>query len=773
MQHPARWRDVAGLFLGKIPGPCALTGRNVLVIYTILFLALTHPFWLFGEVASPYRLTSDIGVLQTTVSTNVENGKFSDYWYSYIPEIRAHLTERRSGWLALWTNKNELGRPLTHLSGFSPVYLPTWLISQVTSDPQRLLTLLSLGTCFLAGLFVLLLCRELSLQPVAGLLAGGSIAASPLLMYWLTFPMFASVFCWSAGILYALTRLEKNIDLTGCAVLCFSSYSLLMTGYPQPTVVQAYILVGYLASLGYRRWRSRGRVSTLRYLAAVATAGGVAILLALPAYLDLVEAVRQSARVTPDLSFFLQFLPKLDSIPEALRIFALGTFPELIGNPISPSYPFTYDGLSVTPLILFLAFFSLPLCFRETWGWWLAVILLCAFAFIHPLYAFGVRYLGLNLSASTPMGIILLPLTMIAAYGANALVGQSAFRAIAARLAIFGTLACFGFALYFFWGTGASISRKIVLLTLLVIFLLARQVSAYRETSLVAALIIVGAYISFPLMLRHPPTNLVAASPLIGKVTTETDPDSRFAMAAPELLLLPPNLNAAFDIASVHSYDSLSSRRYQTLVRELGGQTNTYGRWNGTISPDYDSLVFWISNISLMLSTTVLDHRNLESIGDEGPLHLYRVVSRMGCCMQMALPDQTNPDRIELHDRQQILSDRPSKTLDRGDLLEFEVRGEQSSVLLLSQQYHADWRASVRTDSGWAPATTAPVNGVFQGVVLPAGARAVRLQFFPFVRFAWIADIFWALVAFVLAARAIRFAVLRGRTIREAAQMMA
>jgi hypothetical protein len=351
---------------------------------------------------------------------------------------------------------------------------------------------------------------------------------------------------------------------------------------------------------------------------------------------------------------------------------------------------------------------------------------------------------------------------MISAYGVNALVKQSPFRAKAASLAILATLACLVAASYFFWSNGLSIRWKIVLATLVVVGLLTRQVSSFRAASLVAALIALGAYISFPLILRQP-SNGVATTHLIDKVSAAVAPDSRFAMAAPGAPFLPPNLNGIFDVASIHSYDSISSRRYQALIRELGGENQTYGRLNEMISPDYDSLAFWMSNISLILSPTTLNHPNLENIGDEGALHLFRVISRMGCCIQMALPDQTRSDGIELVDRKQILSDRPSKTVDKGDLLEFEVQGEQNSVLVLSQQYHRDWQATVRTISGWTTARTVPVNGVFQGVALPAGTQTVRLQFLPFARFAWVAHVFWAMVLLFLAAHAVRSATMRNR----------
>jgi hypothetical protein len=727
--------------------------RNASLIYAILFFALIHPFWLFGELVVPYRLASEIGAPPAPTS-HIENRKFSDYWRVSIPGLRDHLQKPRFGGVALWTDHNELGRPPLHIMGLSPAYAPIWLFSKITANPFRLLTVLSLGTCFLAGLFVVLLCKELSLEPIAGLLAGASIAASPLMMYWLTFPMFLSTICWSAGCLYALTRLARSIDPPGCAALAFSSYSLLMTGYPQAMVYHAYILAGYLAWCAYRRRHSMGMASAIRYLAAVIAACVAGTLLVLPVYLDVAEVTAQSARVSPDISFFLEAVYKIDSIASALRFFSLATFPEIVGNPISSLYRLSYDGASITALVLFFAFYSLLQCWRETWGWWLASALLCAFALIVPLYAFGVRYMGLNLSRSTPMGGIILPLTMILAYGVNDLVRRFPFDASAARLAVAGTLTCFAVALCFYWSAGLDIRWNIVLATLCVVCLLSPLCNSFRTVSLIGALVVTGVYVSFPLMLRQPQADLIPASAMVDKIRTGTPAGARFAVAAPGSGVLLPNINEIFDVTSIHSYDSLSSRRYQALIRELGGQIETYGRLNETISPDYDSQAFWMSNIGLVMSTTMLSHQNLEHIGDEGPVHFYRVVNRMGCCLQAALPDQTKSARIELPDQRGIETRRPPKTKDEGDLKEIEVYSQQPSLLVLSQQYDSNWHATVQTPSGWAPAPTSVVNGVFQGVVLSGNIQTVRLQYMPFARFAWISSLFWALVLLLLAVQA-------------------
>jgi hypothetical protein len=73
--------------------------------------------------------------------------------------------------------------------------------------------------------------------------------------YWLTFPMFPAVWCWAAAALWSVTRLAKCPDILGWGVLIFSSYSLLMTAYPQPVVFHAYLLGGYGLWLAFHQLR--------------------------------------------------------------------------------------------------------------------------------------------------------------------------------------------------------------------------------------------------------------------------------------------------------------------------------------------------------------------------------------------------------------------------------------------------------------------------------------------------------------------------------------
>jgi hypothetical protein len=719
--------------------------KRIFFAYCLLFLVLMCPFFV-GQVVAPHRQYQELGASEANVSSGLtENRKFSDFSNAYIPEVHQNLAGARSGWLNLWTNGNELGRPTYHISGFSPAYLPSWIVSRLTHDPWRFMTILSLGVCFGAGAFVILFCMEIGLSPLAGLIGGIGLASSPLFMYWLTFPMFPAVWCWSAGALWGATRIARKPDLASWGVLAFSAYSLLMAAYPQPVVFQAYLLGGYGLYLALRKLR-RGWLEAGRFCAICVSALIVGAALTLPVYIDLAHISAESARVAPPASFFTAILPKMGSLTDALRFFVLGTMPQLFGNPVATSYPFQYDGLSVTPMVIFFAVIGMFCSARETWGWWMAIGMLCLLAFVHPLYVLGVEYLGFNLSRSTPLGSILLPLTIIVAYGVDALVVRADSRLISwVVLTAAGVVAgAIVVALAFGLTQAAPVHWGAVLVMSVLVPMFVIQQRRTHPNLLIAAVVIIMAAISYPLMLRQNLAQIATTSPLVQKVRANLPAGSRFAVAAPGLSVLPPNLNAELGLPSVHSYNSLSSRRYQVLIEALGSNVQTYGRWNGSISPDYDGAMFWMSNISLILSPKKLSSGNLEYLGEESGVHLYKVISRMGDSLQVVRPwTKAKTGGLHIADPRLLPSHMPSELLNEGDLLEFSVASGAPSVLVLSQKYHRDWDAQVFTGSGWTPTETTAVNGVFQGVLLPGDAQRVRLEFRPYARYAWIAHVFW------------------------------
>lgn len=737
-----------------------LTSYKLTFLVYFIFFAVVSSHFLLGDVVAPTRQETDIGIpAKNSPNLPIENPKFNDFPHSYIPAISEHLIGPRSGWLATWTNNNEAGRPTFHLGGFSSAYPLTWFITLFTQNPWYLITVFSLLSCFLAGIFIILLCKELNLVALAALVASTSFATSPFFMYWLTFPMYITAFCWSAGAMWALTRLVKKPSIFIWSVLAFCIYSLLMTASPQAVVYRAYFVCGFGMYLVYRL-ATNNRLGLLKFIGLTSSAIIVGAALAIPVYLDLAFANSESARIAADISFFTFVLPNLSNFTELVRFFVLGTVPELFGRPISPLFPLAYNGQSVTLIVIFFSVVSVLTRFKSTWGWWLAIAVLCLMAFIEPIFVFCVEYLGFNLSRNSPLGSILLPATLIVAYGVDALVKLDNTRlrlpiVIAASLTIVGIISIgLSYGLY----QEIPISRRVLLALLCTTVLLALQYHKTRPTLLLLGLAIVVLTTSRPLILHQAPANIASDSTLVAMVRKNLPAGSRFAVASPALSVLHPNLNASFGLTSIHSYNSLSSTRYHRLINELGGEVITFGRWNNHIAPDYSSTAFWMSNISLMLSANQITHPNLELIGQESGVNLYRVVSTMGDSLQMvaSLVDQ-NLDKISIKDPRLLSTYTPSKTVDKGDWLEYKIASIQPSVLVLSQKFHRDWTAEVLTPNGWRVAKVTEVNGVFQGVFLPAETSQVRLNFKPYSRYIWVGHFFWLFLILFLATKYINY----------------
>ncbi len=725
--------------------------KSINFIHCFIFLALATAFVVKNEVVAPHRQHIETGSIDNTkANQKIENRKFSDYSNSYIPEISAHLNTTRSSWITLWTNQTELGRPTYHLSGFSPAYLPSWVIAQITTNPARYITILSVLFCFFTGVFFILFCREIDLHPLASLITSCSIAISPLFMYWLTFPMFPAVWCWSACVLWAITRLAKKSDLIAWCGLTFGIYSILMTAYPQAVVYHAYLLIGYGLYLTIQIKQHADIKSVFKFLSLSVLAIVTGLTLSLPVYLDLANTYLESARVMPDISFFMSALPKISTIKDAIELLVFSTTPELFGNPIDPSYYFPYNGLSITILIAFFAFFGLFACLKQTWGWWLAIIILCLFAFIHPLYEFGIKYLALNLSRSTPLGSIMLPLSIIVAYAIDAILKQhKANKHFVLPVTIFILLLL---VLNLIYGLTQEITIRweMTIITVLTLALLSTLKVKPYPILLLTALAITIAFTSYPLILRQELNTISTTSALIDKVRLNLHEGSRYAVIKPGLSVLPPNLNASLNLSSIHSYNSLSPKHYHTLIKKLGGETKTYGRINNFIAPDFNDTTFWMSNIGLILSPVELSHENLEHIGEESGVQLYKVLSHMGDSIQVMVPTKLHDNRLSIGDPRLLTNHSLTTLVDQGDLLEYEINYKDDSIIILSRKFHRDWHAYVKTKSKWIKTQTFAAHGIFQALELPKDTERVRLEFRPYARYAWIAHLFWALILALL-----------------------
>ncbi|MBY0264702.1 MAG: hypothetical protein K2P90_04650 [Holosporales bacterium] len=738
------------------------THRSALILYTLLFAALISPFWFKGEVICPHRQSIELAHKDMLPSTSLENRKFSDYTSSYAPETKGFLEEKRSGWVALWSQKNELGRPF--FSSFSPVYFPHWVVFFLTDIPERFLTIVSLGMCFLAGFFLLLFLRELGLSPFSALIAGISFASLPCFMYWATFPMFIAPSCWFAGIFYSITFLSRKFNFFIWSLLAFCIYSLLIVAYPQIVVFYFYILTGYGFYLCGKQWKQKGKTSLCRYILVLVSAVLWGLFLSLPVLRDLFINGLDAQRLKEAPENFLIFLPKLTSWPSIREFLLINFWPEILGNPIFQSFPVGYNGESITLYMFFFASLGAIATFRKTWGWSLSILIFFGFVCFPPLYLFCVKYLGACFSMVRP-GVPPLSIVVLMAYGVESFMKSTMIKKLPRMLIAFSIFFFLLFSILFVFSVKHKISISWISVFLCFVLLLFLWIQVKKPFPLLlwGGLALCLVFFSFPLLLRQDPANIIKTSPLVEAIDFYLPEKAVYGVASPGLLkdegaILPPRINQSLGLPSVHTYNSLCPLSYEGLIKDLGGDIRSFWRHNDHINPDYDSAVFWMSNIGLMLSPYPLQHSQLKFATKVSDIYLYQVTSRMGEALQiLSSVPPAKKRNITLPDPRKLNTLMPQKILDQGDLLEYKISSPESSLppsslFLLSQKFHADWKAKVFTAKGWQKAETVSVNGFFQGGLIPQGTQKVLLRFLPWVRFMWIGHVFWGIVilAFVI-----------------------
>lgn len=752
-------------FLSTVLSMEALGYGRCFLVYAVVFLVLSVQLSSNGRVISPVRQGNFLGSLSPETSHCPENTKFSDYVTFAVPEATVFLSGKRSGWIATWMPYNELGRPTQHLSDLSPAYLPNWILSKFTADAFVYVTTIAVLAMFLAGAFMFLLARELELLPVAALVAALSIGLSPTLIYWATFPMFASAYGWSTAALYGLVRFIRRRDLLAWLIIAFSIYSLLMAAYPVMVVYHAYLVAGFLIYLWLRHsdFPRDGR-NLVKLSAGVISASAFGVLAAAPALADIFLTTLQSARTHPDVDFLRANIPNLHGLRDWSTILSFWTFPQLFGNPISPAFPTQYIGRGLAPFVVFL------LCasnWQRTWGWWLAVLILVVTDASASIFAFGTHYLGLGLSRSVPTVHAIVPLSLIAATSLDSMLRRkrdhSPSNALESRTPLHHASIVLAATLYLLLVVNAAMAASrlgvaidchalIAIVAHLPLLLLAMR---WRLPFVVIAIALFHllAFDRHQLLIQSR-NAIVQSTPATQRLQSLLADGGRYASLDSVTDFMPPNMNAQMKLASVHTYDSLSPLRYQTLVRRLGGDVSNLGRNNLSISAlSIGSTDFQLANIAALVTRKPLDSKAVALDAHLGGVYIYRVLERWGTTTRLDLNAVAfDGDSARLSNTSTVEQEAATIVTDQGDRVDLRLVhvDTKPTLLVVSQSYQSDWRAEARYPMGWRDLRTLPVDDAFEGIVIPPGIDFIRLRFRPWVRWSWLGHVgFGMLVLFL------------------------
>lgn len=726
------------------------TYRRAGIIYLTCMVAFVGWLWVSGNILVPVCHAQINGMQYVTKPMLAcEQRKLADYEEEFLPEIVNQQTLPHTGFIVTRNEFNEFGRQAKHITGNTPANLYTWLLFQFITDPYDLIAIQSLSLLCLFGVWVLLICREGNIAPTAGLFAAVSGVTTPFLVYWLTFPMHIASVCWTAAALYAIMRVFRKTDGLGWLIAAFATYGLFLMGYPQTAVYSGWMLAGYVGVISWPLLRQGLWWDVARRVGFLGSAGAVGIALTLPAYLDLYVRYRDSQRYWVTDEFFLQAIQVITSVKELLLYVVTRFVPELFGNPMVNSYPLEFDGAHITLLAGVMSVVAIVYRRRRA-GWWLICVSgLWVVTVVPTLFTLMIHvFPGFRLSAWTPAWSTVLPMVIVIAYGYDAWLRLSMAdirRMLGWIISAQCLLVCGGFivARWFDLSIAPWDLGRIGLLVVTSIMLYWRPTSLMVWVALGLSVVITAV----PLLVVQPRRALIHTTPLTQTLRQSVPPGARFAVVAGPLeYLLAPNYNAVLGIASVHSYNNFFTPYYQRLIQQLGGKITVYGKLNRAIAPNYDSTMFWMSNIAVVLAAQPLDHPNLVLVTQYNDVWVYQVKHRMGAFWRIPVQHVASVSDIHIPDYHLAQPLPITQYQSKGDVVELQYPVTSSaSLVVLSTLYESGWQAESFDGQVWKKVAPVSVNGAFLGIVVPPQSQALTVRYMTYVQYMWISHVVWVL----------------------------
>lgn len=711
-----------------------------LFLLGLLLLLVAAPVLLQGHVIVPLANRSHF-YDDTAASHWPELPRLADVNRQAIPMLQLHFQGDHDGWIATWNPYIQLGKPASHIGGYSKIYPLTYIVSFFTRDPYLLHTWLAIWTLALLTLFAFLFLRSIGLHPAAAFIGAVGIGLNTRSVYWLGFTLFLAWPAWSMAILWLSVRLIRRPRLSSWLGLVFCCFCMILGARHQAIIRMAYLIVPFVLSVvlvSENTWRKRGLIFVALGLVPVAS-----IALGYPFLHDLLAETRASSRFGADTTDFI--MANWASFFEHHLAMLWNAF--VFGNPSSPEYPINTTALNFTPFYfsLFAVVFVDHALLRRTWLFVLLFLFFLAMSISPQLYLFAIKYMGFGFSRSNPVGGLYIPVFIVCAYVADTLLADRERRKLGVRWSLLAIVAAtaLGVASVF------SHSKTDIHWGYFILGLTLAAASAafvrWRSPLILygVAVVIVAAFVA-PSLVHRPLEDVVRSTPLIREIQQRTLEGHRFAKFG-GCDFLPSNEEVLVNVRSIHSYDSLSAAAYGQLTTELSDRgIQTHGRhfdcldseiklrgdsmsytgvsailsdrhlplpsWSVADAPR-GKLLYWASDPPPLVAQIV----DFEIAGDEvtlrGPLQMH---VRSGWA-----------EVVERQDNRQVIKTRDVS---------------QTTLLFLSIQFHPEWVAR----SSREELTIVRINRFYLGVLLSPGTTNVELRFEPLMRWAWIPLLFFA-----------------------------
>jgi hypothetical protein len=477
---------------------------------------------------------------------------------------------------------------------------------------------------------------------------------------------------------------------------------------------------------------------------------------------DTLASTLQSARLHPNISFLRANIPSLHDFMEWRRYIAFWTFPQILGDPISETFPVGFNGRYLTPIAVFL------LCasnLRRTWGWWLATVALAMMDASSSFFAFAASHLGARAFSLCPSVHAIIPLTMIATTSVDfhlrrhvqdaqprskkkpnktiqIVVATTIYLLLMLNAISLGLEAKTQIDSHAFW-------VALVYLPLLIVSLHFRLPGIIVGLAILHLLAFDGRQ-----LLTQQRSAIAQSSALTEKLNGLLGEHARYAVLGNETTFMPPNMNAQMKLSSIHSYDSLSPLRYQALIQRLGGKLTAFDRDFTSIDVSaMDSIDFHLANIGAVLTSKPIKTNMAEFDSQSGNLMVYRISDPWGGYNTFDLPSFAHDENsATLNNLAQTKRHVAVVISDQGDTVQLQLAPTEDGIRLLvaSKTYYSGWIAKGLYKKSWQNLHTLPVDDAYEGVLIPSGFTSIELTFKPWIRWAWISLVGFGVLALLL-----------------------
>jgi hypothetical protein len=747
-----------------------ITYNQAFVLYSIFMCIWFWPFTIGGQVIAPcVEPTVDKNVVQRLfmddipyISSNVPNCVVhSDYRVVYIPEAHQMLNGDYYHWIPTWISEVGLGTML-HLSrGTSANYFPSFMLSLLTDNAYVFFTWIYMVYVFLAGFVFVAYMKLLRLHPFASLLGGITYATLPIFTFWATQTPFHLHAVWFIVLLYLLHRLITDQQLWVIILLALSIHSALLTTYPQGLIILVTVLTIFVAYLLVRVVHSNA--VRIRYVTIVGSAAIVGVLLTVPVWLDFLNIAPEVLR-SPRAG-------NLPSFPIEVPAVALSYFfPEVFSVIPLQGKESGYSKYYVTLMITLFALYGFISSARKLLPLMSALFVMGLISFEPTIGSFYNKYLTIGISPWVTMFLFFGPLVLviISTFGLHHfIVSWQSKRSVRFEMGIAIVIVGVMLDILVRKGMESEWQPRWLTLIAMVLVLISIYITTFDRLPLrLRGWLFSGAFIwatisaTFLAIPRMPLEYTDVVSEEISYVKSQLQIDENMATVSEKNMdtmgwrccLFMSNNYASYDIASVGQNAVIPLNRYQQVMEGFGyttTDTRKYHKRYFSITPEYDSLDYWMMNIGVVVSTVEQQHPSLKFLKKIDGWYIYDAGAK-GCCLQINLDDiqldNTSPIQLEAtYIDPRGKSTALQKDVRFEDYFEIPLAYDQESIVVISQLYDKEWDAYALVGGSWQKVNTFAMNGIYQAAVVPEGTKKIRFDFTPWVHWMWIPYVVWVI----------------------------